>query len=98
MSVNGTSNSSATIQPVIYSPAESDVFEFPTETSVAATSKPPATKLEQSTYKQHYKKWLQYERIGLAIVVSIVVGVYLIPVIFFYTADVSAVLLYGCTC
>ena len=94
MSVNGTSDNSVTVQPIINSPAESDVvFEFPLETSVATTSKPPATKLESSTYKQHYRKWLQLERIGLAVVILIVVGVYLFPVIFFYTSDVSAVLI-----
>ena len=87
MSINGTSNSSVTVQPVV---ADSDV-SF--ETTVAATSKPPATKVEQSTHKQYYRKWLQLERIGLAVVIFIVVGVYLFPVIFFYTADVSSVLI-----
>ena len=91
MSVNMTSNGSATVQPVINSPTDSDVFEFPLETSVAATSKPLATKVEQSISKQYYRKWLQLERIGLAIVISIVIGVYLFPVIFFYTAEVSTV-------
>ena len=90
MSVNVTSNSSATVQFVINSPTDS-ILECPLETSVATTNKPPATKVEQSTHKQYYRKWLQLERIGLAIVISIVIGVYLFPVIFFYTADVSTV-------
>ena len=44
---------------------------------------------DKSLYKQIYRKWLQIERAALAVIILIILGVYLIPVIFFYIPQVS---------